>query len=80
MSNRKYKLNDDFFEKIDCEEKAYFLGLIYSDGCIHQHNNSKYVMFKQQEERKDLVYKLNSALNSTYKIRIFLHRLLPFIL
>lgn len=33
---RKYKLNQNFFEKIDTEEKAYFLGLIYADGCLYK--------------------------------------------
>jgi hypothetical protein len=33
---RKYNLNQDYFEKIDTEEKAYFLGLIYSDGCLYK--------------------------------------------
>ena len=32
---RRYFFNQDFFEKIDTEEKAYFLGLIYSDGNVH---------------------------------------------
>lgn len=31
---RKYNLNENYFEVIDNEFKAYFLGLIYSDGCI----------------------------------------------
>lgn len=35
-SYRKYKLNENYFEKIDTEEKAYFLGLIYSDGCLYK--------------------------------------------
>lgn len=33
LSNRKYFFNESYFEKIDSEEKAYFLGLIYADGC-----------------------------------------------
>ena len=33
---RKYNLNQNYFEKIDTEEKAYFLGLIYSDGCLYK--------------------------------------------
>ena len=74
MSNRKYKLNDDFFEKIDCEEKAYFLGIIYSDGCLYEKGkNSKTISIKQQEERKDIIYKFKKALNSTHNINIFLH-------
>jgi hypothetical protein len=31
---RKKKFNENYFENIDSEDKAYFLGLIYADGCI----------------------------------------------
>lgn len=33
VKNRKYELNDNYFDKIDTEAKAYFLGLLYADGC-----------------------------------------------
>lgn len=68
MSIRKYKLKDSFFENIDCEEKAYALGLIYSDGNIHRDKYSWYITFGQQEERKELVYKLHKILGSESKI------------
>lgn len=29
------ELDENFFHTINCEEKAYFLGLIITDGCIH---------------------------------------------
>lgn len=32
--NRQYKLDQNYFEKIDSEEKSYFLGLLYADGCV----------------------------------------------
>lgn len=32
MKRKKY--NENYFEKIDSEDKAYFLGLICADGCI----------------------------------------------
>ena len=32
----KYYYNKDFFEKIDTEEKAYWLGFLYADGCINR--------------------------------------------
>lgn len=35
---RKNKFNQSFFEKIDTEEKAYWLGFIYADGCIMKAN------------------------------------------
>lgn len=31
---RKYTLNENFFENIDSEEKAYWLGFIAADGCV----------------------------------------------
>ena len=31
----KIKLNEDYFETIDTSQKAYFLGLIASDGCVY---------------------------------------------
>lgn len=31
-SKRKYDIYDDYFENIDTEDKAYFLGLMYADG------------------------------------------------
>lgn len=34
VNSRKYKHNEDFFETIDCEVKAYWLGFMYADGYI----------------------------------------------
>lgn len=31
-----YQLNNNYFESIDTREKAYFLGLLAADGCIHK--------------------------------------------
>lgn len=31
-ASRKYSLDETYFEKIDTEEKAYFLGFLYADG------------------------------------------------
>ena len=33
-TTKKYNYNDSFFEKIDTEEKAYWLGFLYADGSI----------------------------------------------
>lgn len=33
-TNTRYYFNHDFFEKINCEEKAYFLGFLLADGYI----------------------------------------------
>lgn len=31
---RKYSCDENYFEKIDSEEKAYWLGFLYADGCV----------------------------------------------
>ncbi len=31
----RIKVNDNWLDKIDTEEKAYFLGFMYADGCVH---------------------------------------------
>lgn len=36
----KYKYNKDYFNKIDTEEKAYWLGFLYADGCINVLNKN----------------------------------------
>ena len=36
--NRKYKLNENFFDNINSEIKAYWLGFIWADGCIFKTN------------------------------------------
>lgn len=33
--DRKFFFNENFFEKIDSEEKAYWLGFIYADGSVN---------------------------------------------
>lgn len=39
-SYRTYTLNKNYFSKIDSEDKAYFLGFIATDGCVHKNTVS----------------------------------------
>lgn len=32
---RKYNVNENYFNEINSEDKAYFLGFLYADGCNH---------------------------------------------
>lgn len=38
---RMYFFDEDFFEKIDSESKAYWLGFLYADGCVYLRTNPK---------------------------------------
>lgn len=62
--------NHDFFEVIDCEEKAYLLGLFASDGHIEKRSDYdsyclKYAFHKRDAELIDLVNKYIG--NGNYK-------------
>lgn len=50
---RKYPIDQYFFDKIDTEEKAYFLGFLYADGCNHK-NSTKVSMWLKETDREIL--------------------------
>lgn len=60
---RKYPLNEAFFDKIDTEEKAYFLGILYADGANSPERNS--ISLTLQEKDKAILEKLNNLLQPT---------------
>lgn len=64
----KYICDDNFFEKIDTEEKAYFLGFICADGC----NVEKfgYVKIELQERDKKILEKLTAVLKTDRPLKI----------
>ena len=39
----KIPFNEHYFDNIDTEAKAYWLGFIYADGCVRQHSNGSWV-------------------------------------
>lgn len=59
--NRKYSLKEDFFDKIDSEEKAYMLGFIYADGCNFPEGTR--VVIGLQEKDKTLLETFKTLLN-----------------
>lgn len=36
MARRTYSINDNIFDNINNQDKAYVLGLLYADGCNYQ--------------------------------------------
>lgn len=53
-------LNTSFFEKIDSEEKAYFLGIFYADGC---NMYPKYISLALQKRDENILYKLKNIID-----------------
>ena len=59
------ELNEDFFEVIDSSEKAYFLGLMYTDGSTRiVKNNSKQIRISLQLRDKAIIEKFKKILNA----------------
>lgn len=54
----KYELNHDYFENINTEDKAYFLGFIVADGCI----NSKTSQVSIIQKETDILYKFKECI------------------
>lgn len=48
----RYKFNEDYFETIDTEDKAYFLGFIVADGSV----NSKSNVIQITQKEPDILY------------------------
>jgi len=57
---KKYTKNDEFFKIIDTEEKAYWLGAMYADGCVR---NDKNIFFTSKD--KDWVDSFLNAISYT---------------
>lgn len=47
--NRKYQINEDFLDEINTQEKAYFLGFMYADGCVHKRKTNFNLTLHQQD-------------------------------
>lgn len=48
-NKRKFIMDVDFFEKIDSEHKAYFLGFMYSDGNVSKSNSTCKIILKKDD-------------------------------
>ena len=66
-SDAVLKLNQNYFDKIDTEKKAYFLGLIASDGHINKKKNCVTIAIAQNDD-KGLLTEFLKELESNNKI------------
>lgn len=67
--NRKYLLNETFFEKINTEEKAYLLGLICADGNVY----SNIISIELKREDREHLQKISSIIDSSKPIMDTIH-------
>lgn len=62
---RRTELTINYFEKIDTPEKAYWLGYIAADGCVHRHGWKVSIISKDA----DILPKFQKAIGATSPVR-----------
>ena len=70
--SRKHFFNERYFEKIDTEEKAYWLGFLMADGCVctsAKNSNINNVRITLQIIDKEHIELFNKAIESDYPIK-----------
>lgn len=74
-TNRTYYLDEDYFENIDNDEKAYWIGFIASDGCLYHPKDSRQDILSVSLAIKDKEHleKLKKSLKTNKPISIGRH-------
>lgn len=65
IANRKYNLNENYFEQINNEENAYWLGFIYADGFV----SHKQLIIELSSKDNEHLRKFINCLNANYPIK-----------
>jgi hypothetical protein len=69
QNSRKYEVNHNFFDVIDTEAKAYWLGFIYADGFITRSGNAKYLGISLATKDREHLEAFSKSIESTYPIK-----------
>lgn len=65
VSKKALSFNESFFDVIDSESKAYFLGFLMADGCIVESHNR--VQVKIHSKDVEIIDKWHEAIKSNHK-------------
>lgn len=66
--NRRYTCNNNFFESIDNEIKAYWLGFIAADGCVQNYQGRKTLSISLSNKDISHLDRFNQDMESTYSL------------
>jgi len=70
QTRRKFMLNENFFDIIDCEEKAYFLGFLYADG-TNSTKKTEISLRLNGDEDSYILYELKDLLKTNKPISTY---------
>lgn len=66
---RKYNFNEHYFDIIDCQEKAYWLGFFAADG--YNHNSKGCIEFRLHKQDKEILEKFKICIESNNPIGLY---------
>ncbi len=66
-SHKKYSLNEDYFNSINTEDKAYWLGWLYADGCNQKNYNVSIGLHKNDAHIIEMFKKYIGSNKPLYK-------------
>lgn len=67
-TNRRYEVSHNFFENIDSEEKAYWLGFLYADGYVRKTKSGSQLKVKLSIKDLEHLKNFKKSLKSEHKI------------
>ena len=66
---RKYNFDEHYFDNIDCQEKAYWLGFFAADG--YNHRSRGCIEFRLHRQDREILEKFKSYLNANNPIGLY---------
>lgn len=64
-----YEYNENFFDKIDTQEKAYWLGFLYADGCVLENGKNMSLEISLAAKDEEHLKKFLKSIDANIKIR-----------
>lgn len=67
-TNRVYRLNENYFEDIDCDEKAYWLGFLAADGVVYKPTDNRqcFIQMTVAHKDEDIIKKFQKSLDTNH--------------
>lgn len=76
---KRYSFNENYFEDVDCEHKAYWLGYICADGTIYEKTSTDSAILKIEMKKDDeeIAQKIKEDLDSNHPTKYYGNKLYP---
>jgi hypothetical protein len=68
LTNRRYEVNHDYFENIDTQEKAYWLGFLFADGCVRKTKSGSQLVLKLSTKDENHIKLFKKNVDSQHKV------------